>query len=218
MLNLETEKQIFSQGYNLLGSIDEAGRGPLAGPVVAAMVMVPPEFDIEKNSDLKQINDSKKLSFKKRDKLAVMIKETFSVGIGVCDNKIIDRINILQASFLAMKKAISDCNIKPDFIALDGKMKIPNLSCPQKNIIKGDSSVFSIAAASIIAKVVRDEIMQEFHEIYPDYCFDCHKGYGTKLHIEKIYKFGPCPIHRYSFKPIKNVGKFFPGHLTKTQK
>ncbi len=202
MLNLTTEKIIFNSGYNLVAGIDEAGRGPLAGPVVASCVLIDSSFKID-NELLKEVNDSKKLNNKKREELFdIICSEIENVGVGICDHKTIDRINILQATFLAMKKAISDLKKKPDFIVLDGGFPIPNFSYPQEAIKKGDSKVFSIAAASILAKVTRDRIMKKAHEEYPMYGFDKHKGYGTKLHVEQIKKHGPCPIHRKSFKPV----------------
>lgn len=204
MLDFSCEQDIFNQGYNFLGAIDEAGRGPLAGPVVAACVVVSPNFKL--NKGLKGVRDSKKLSERKREELFDVIYETFDeIGIGFCDHKTIDRINILQASFLAMKKAIGALKYKPDFVLLDGKFLIPNTVLKQRTIIKGDSLVFSIAAASIIAKVTRDRIMKKMHEQYPGYGFDQHKGYGTSMHLENLNKLGPCPIHRKSFRPVKKL-------------
>ncbi|MFH1744786.1 MAG: ribonuclease HII [bacterium] len=204
MPNLIEEKEIFSQGYKIVGSLDEAGRGPLAGPVVAACVVVVQDFCI--SDDLKMVRDSKKLSAKKREELYDLIFASFpEVGIGICDHETIDRINILQASFLAMKKAISSLKAKPDHLLVDGKFSIPNVSTAQTAIIRGDEIVFSISAASIIAKVVRDRIMRECHEKYPQYEFDKHKGYGTKIHLDNLKKYGPCEIHRKSFAPIKNL-------------
>jgi ribonuclease HII len=199
------EKDIFNRGFSLIGGIDEAGRGPLAGPVVAACVTIKSDQinDLEK---FRQINDSKKLTAKKREYLFNFIKENFfEVGVGISDHNTVDKINIFQATFLAMKKAIGVLNKKPDFILVDGKFAIPNLSIPQKAVIGGDSLVILIAAASIIAKVTRDKIMQEFHLNYGHYGFDKHKGYGTKQHMENIKTFGPCPIHRVSFEPIKSL-------------
>ncbi|MDD5071664.1 MAG: ribonuclease HII [Patescibacteria group bacterium] len=204
MLDLEQENRIFNQGYKLIASLDEAGRGPLAGPVVAACVALPSEFEIN-NEKLKLVADSKKLSASRREELFSVIGEEFtSVGIGICDNETIDKINIFQASFLAMKKALGALKEKPDFVLLDGGFEIPNYTGKQKNIVKGDSLIFSIAAASIIAKVTRDNLMKKFHEKYPQYGFDQHKGYGTKLHLYNLKKYGPCPIHRFSFGPVKN--------------
>ena len=205
MLDLREERNLFSQGHKLIAGLDEAGRGPLAGPVVAACVVLSPEFKID-SEELKLIKDSKKLTAGKREKLFEVIKEQFiEVGIGICDNKTIDKINIFQASFLAMKKALGDLRQKPDFVLLDGGFKIPNYSGEQKNIIKGDRLIFSIAAASIIAKVTRDRLMKKFHEQYPRYGFDRHKGYGTKMHLENLKKYGPCPIHRFSFGPVAKL-------------
>lgn len=203
MLNLETESKYFNLGYKFVGGVDEVGRGPLAGPVVAACVVIGPDFKID-SSDLEMINDSKKLSAKKREKLFGLIKEkAFAVEIGVVDNITIDKINILQASFLAMRRAIKKLKVEPDYILVDGNFKIPKLDKPQEAIIGGDGKVWIIAAASIIAKVSRDWLICEMAKKYPEYEFEKHKGYGTKLHLEKIKKFGPCPIHRMSFAPIR---------------
>lgn len=201
MLDLIEEQKLFDQGYKLVAGIDEAGRGPLAGPVVAACAVCSPNIN---NDKLKLIKDSKKLTAKTREALFEVIKQEFvEVGVGICDHQTIDRINILQATFLAMKKAIGALKQKPNFIILDGKFKIPNCSYNQKAIIKGDELILSIAAASIIAKVTRDRIMFKMHKLYPDYGFDQHKGYGTKLHLECLKKYGPCPIHRMSFRPCR---------------
>lgn len=207
MLNLETESKCFESGYRFIGGVDEAGRGPLAGPVVAACVVIGPDFKID-SADLELINDSKKLSAKKREKLFGLIKEkALAVEIGIVDNLIIDKINILQASFLAMRRAIRKLKIEPDYILVDGNFKIPKLEKPQEAIIGGDGKVWAIAAASIIAKVSRDWLMSELAKEYPEYEFEKHKGYGTKLHLEKITEFGPCPIHRMSFAPIRKEDK-----------
>lgn len=205
MHNLEEEQNIFSQGHNIIGAIDEAGRGPLAGPVVAACVLIKSDAVPHISDELSIINDSKKLSERKRKEACDIIKDNFDVGIGMCDHNTIDRINILQASFLAMKKAIGELKQKPDFVILDGKFPMPNISIKQKAIIGGDALVFSIAAASIIAKVARDNLMLKMHEIYPDYGFDKHKGYGTKLHMERLRQYGPSSIHRKSFAPVKRL-------------
>ncbi len=203
MLDFKIEKYLFSKGYKTIGSIDEAGRGPLAGPVVAACVVLKPDFKI-KNKKLKDVKDSKKLTAKKRNELFDIIHEEIEcIGVGICDNQTIDRINILQASFLAMKKALGSLKEKPHFTLVDGRFLIPNCSFEQKAIIKGDEKIFSIATASIIAKVTRDRIMEKYHEQYPQYNFNKHKGYGTKTHLEALEKFGPCPIHRFSFKRVK---------------
>ncbi|MFA5754040.1 MAG: ribonuclease HII [Patescibacteria group bacterium] len=203
MLDLKLEKQYFDLGYRLIGGVDEAGRGPLAGPVVAACVVIGPDFKIEPG-DLELVADSKKLTAKRREKLFKVIKEkALAVEIGVVSPQTIDKINILQASFLAMRRAIRGVKVNPEYILLDGAFKIPKMDKPQTAIIKGDGTVFCIAAASIIAKVSRDYLMAELDKKYPEYEFARHKGYGTKLHIEKITAHGPCPIHRFSFAPIR---------------
>ena len=202
MLDLETEKQIFASGYRLIGGIDEAGRGPLAGPVVAACVVIGPDFKID-DEDLKLVADSKKLSAKRREKLFGVIKnKALAVEIGVVNNKVIDRVNILQSAFLAMRQALERLSLQPDYVLVDGNLKIPQLKQEQSAIIDGDAKVFAIAAASIIAKVSRDWLMLEADKKYPEYEFARHKGYGTKRHLEKIKEFGPCPLHRLSFAPF----------------
>jgi ribonuclease HII len=203
MLDLKLEKQYFDLGYRFIGGVDEAGRGPLAGPVVAACVVIGPDFKIEPG-DLELVADSKKLTAKRREKLFKVIKEkALAVEIGVVSPQTIDKINILQASFLAMRRAIRGVKVNPEYILLDGAFKIPKMDKPQTAIIKGDGTVFCVAAASIIAKVSRDYLMAELDKKYPEYEFARHKGYGTKLHIEKIAAHGPCPIHRFSFAPIR---------------
>ncbi len=205
MLDFREEQNLFKAGYKFIGGIDEAGRGPLAGPVVAACVICDKDFKLN-NDKFNFIKDSKKLSAKRREEMFAIIQEEFcEVGIGTCSHATIDRINILQAAFLAMKKAIGALKQKPDFVMLDGRFLIPNISLGQKVIVRGDEIVFSIAAASIIAKVTRDRIMRKMHEQYPQYGFDQHKGYGTKLHLSRLIEYGPCPIHRKSFKPVKRL-------------
>ncbi len=185
------EKKYDSYGY--ICGIDEAGRGPLAGPVVAGAVILP------KDTSIMYINDSKKLSAKKRDELFDEINEkALAVGIGIVKNERIDEINILQATYEAMRAAISSLLIKPD-ILLNDAVTIPGVDMPQVPIIKGDAKSQSIAAASIIAKVTRDRLMEAYAEIYPEYGFEGHKGYGSAAHIEAIKKYGPCPIHRRTF-------------------
>lgn len=207
MFNLKQEKELFAQDYKIIAGVDEAGRGPLAGPVVAACVLIDNNFTID-SEELKLINDSKKLSAKKRELLFTIIKEkALAVEIGVINNKAIDRINILQATFMAMKSAIKKTEHAIDFVLVDGSMKIPGLKEKQKAIINGDGEVFVIAAASIIAKVSRDWLMLEADKKYPQYEFIKHKGYGTKLHLSKIAEFGPCPIHRLSFAPFTKKEK-----------
>jgi ribonuclease HII len=207
MLDLQNEKEIFDQGYKLIAGVDEAGRGPLAGPVVAACVVIDSDFQIN-TKELELVADSKKLSAKKREQLFKVIKEkALSVEISVVSHETIDKINILQASLFAMKKAVEACKVQPEFVLIDGNQKIPGLLKKQKTIISGDAKVFCIAAASIIAKVSRDFLMCEEDKKYPEYQFAKHKGYGTKLHLEMLNQYGPCPIHRQSFAPVKNLIK-----------
>lgn len=202
MLNFSTEEKFFGEGWSLLGAIDEAGRGPLAGPVVAAVVLLKPDFIFDQEK-FKLIRDSKKLSESRREEAYALIMAEFpEIGVGWCDHETIDRINILQATFLAMKKALGALKTTPEFVIVDGQFKIPNISQNQAAIINGDATVFSIAAASIVAKVTRDRMMRKFHDTYPEYEFAQHKGYGTKLHLEKIKQHGPSPIHRLSFAPL----------------
>lgn len=203
MINGKYEKKIFNQGIDRLGAIDEAGRGPLAGPVVAACVLMKNNFDWS-NVELSLINDSKKISEKKREKVFEIVIKLFDYGVGIVDNNEIDRLNILQATFLAMKRAISNLRIKPLYILVDGSSFIPNISIKQDAIKKGDSKILSIAAASIIAKVSRDKIMKDYSKKYPEYFFEKHKGYGTKIHLESLKKYGITSIHRKSFAPVRD--------------
>jgi len=283
--NFELEKELYGRGYDFVIGVDEAGRGPLAGPVVAVAAAVrnlefrisnfesssndkilngdknngknkkknllkdlklknskfPPEADQfrtgNQNSKFKiqnwdLIRDSKTLSEKQREEIYGFIMENFFVGTGICDHKTIDRMNVLQASFLAMKAALASLKSKIKnqneklqiknqnfgaknitrntkcIILIDGDKKIPNFSEEQMAVPRGDEKIKSISAASIIAKVTRDRIMLEAHKKYSQYGFDRHKGYGTKLHMEALRKFGPCEIHRRSFKPIKSLCLF----------
>jgi len=190
---LEYEQKYWNNGIQYIAGVDEAGRGPLAGPVVASAVIFAPDVLIE------GVNDSKKLTEKKRETLFHLIHEkALAVGIGIVGHEVIDRINILQASFLAMNKAIELLKIKPQQLLVDGNF-FRHERFPVENIIKGDALSHSIAAASIIAKVTRDSLMKDLHEQYPEYDFAKHKGYGTKAHIEAIRKHGYSPIHRRSF-------------------
>jgi ribonuclease HII len=203
--HLEKEQFYWEQGLQFVVGIDEAGRGPLAGPVVAGAVIVQPHIieEVRDVSEFKLVRDSKTLSARQREKAYDFVTQYFEWGVGICDEKMIDRINILQASFLAMKKAISDIKSKtknsPDIVLIDGRSPIPNISICQESIVSGDKYIFSISAASIVAKVTRDRIMLEYSETYPQYDFSKHKGYGTKLHFEMIEKHGMCDIHRKSF-------------------
>lgn len=190
------EKSLNKSGYRSIAGVDEAGRGPLAGPVVAGAVILK-DFNFKE-----RIDDSKKLSAPLREKACREIFKKAFVGIGIVDEKAIDRINIYQATKKAMQIAIANLEIPPDYVIVDGKMKIMT-KCPLKCIVGGDSKSFSIAAASIVAKVTRDKIMTEYDKTYPQYGFARHKGYGTKAHMAAIEKHGPSPIHRRSFRPIK---------------
>lgn len=188
------DKEFFEKGVKYIAGIDEAGRGPLAGPVVVACVILP------ENSMIEGVNDSKKVSESKREKLYDLItQEAISYGIGIIYQEEIDEINILQATKKAVTEAIKQMKTKPNIIMVDALNGIDTMGIPYKSIIKGDAKCYSIAAASIIAKVTRDRIMREWDKVYPEYGFASHKGYGTAKHIAAIKEFGPCPIHRRSF-------------------
>jgi ribonuclease HII len=194
------EKIAYQEGYQFIAGIDEAGRGPLAGPVVAAAVMFPRGYV---NAE---INDSKQLSAHKREELYGIIKsDAVAIGRGVVDADIIDRLNILRATLRAMREAVLELSTSPDFLLIDGLQCIPLLT-PQKPLVKGDSRSVSIAAASIIAKVSRDRIMEMYHRQFPQYNFRKNKGYGTKEHCGAIQQFGMCKIHRKSFH-VKNLNQ-----------
>jgi len=191
----EMEKRIWANGRTPAG-VDEAGRGPLAGPVVAAAVILPESFTIV------GLDDSKKLTHLQRVRiLDLIITYAVDLAVGIVDHEAIDSINILRASLRAMEIAVNNLVRKPDFLLIDGNQRT-SLLIPQETVIKGDSRCCSIAAASIVAKVRRDEIMDEYHELYPEYNFRSHKGYPTKEHLEAIRKHGPCPIHRRSFRGV----------------
>ena len=190
---LEIENNLYNQGYKYICGVDEAGRGPLCGPVVAAAVILPKDICIE------GVNDSKKLSEKKREKLYdEIMARALAVGIGISDVDVIEKVNILNATKLAMIQAINDLQITPDYVIVDGNQKI-DITIPLDTVIKGDSKSESIACASIIAKVTRDRMLLKYDKEYPEYGFSKHKGYGTKLHIEAIKEYGITPIHRPSF-------------------
>ena len=193
MVDYSIENEYREKGFNIICGVDEAGRGPLAGPVYAAAVILPSGCVIE------GLNDSKKLTEKKREKLFDEIKEkALAYGIASADEKEIDEINILNATFLAMKRAIDSLSVKPDLALIDGNQK-PHTDIEEVTVIKGDAKSMSIAAASVLAKVSRDRFMLETAEKYPQYEFARHKGYGTKLHYEKIAQYGVCDIHRRTF-------------------
>ena len=235
--NLSEEKKLWKKGYKRVACLDESGRGPLAGPVIAAAVLINPKFKTLnskqfQNSKFKyskrfgiwdfghlnlfmisdlgfrisRLRDSKKLSPKQREELYKLITKSPAIewGIGRVSEKVIDRINILEATKLAMKRALEKLEEKPDFLILDGNFKI-NLNIPQKSIVKADEKVFSCVAASIIAKVTRDKIMRRYQKKYPQYGFEKHKGYPTKLHRRRLRRYGLCKIHRKTFKPVTNL-------------
>jgi ribonuclease HII len=205
------EEQTHSRGFKCVAGLDEVGRGPLAGPVVAAAVVLPRGFS---HPDIK---DSKLLSSNQREKLVPIIKQSaVAWGLGVVEVEEIDRINILEASLLAMGKALRALRVRPDCLLIDGKQSIPShffraktisakIRLQQRTVIKGDQLCFSIAAASILAKVARDAIMVQLDKSYPEYGFARHKGYACIAHLEALRRFGPSPIHRRSFKPVRDV-------------
>ena len=196
----EYEQSIRSNGFQQIVGVDEVGRGPLAGPVVAAAVSIP------ENCHIAGLNDSKKLSPEKRNRIYSELTNTAGIQIGVSEITctIIDQINILKATHLAMRSALLKIDSEFDLVLVDG-LPVPNLPSPSQNIIKGDSKCASIAAASIIAKVHRDKIMVEYDKEFPVYGFRKHKGYGTKAHLISLSAHGPCPIHRMSFAPISRI-------------
>ena len=195
-VTLEIEQELWAQGAGSIAGVDEAGRGPLAGPVVAASVIFP------RNVMIEGVNDSKKLSEGRREKLYDAIRaQAVAVGVGIVSHEVIDRINIFQATILAMHKAIEDMKGKPDFVIVDGN-SFRHETLRFQNIIGGDAKSFTIAAASIIAKVTRDRMMRDFDRRYPNYGFAQHKGYGTRRHLDAIREFGLCEIHRKTFHSI----------------
>ncbi len=197
MLDYSYETNAHNEGYLVVCGVDEAGRGPLAGPVFAGAVILPENYTHE------ILNDSKKLSEKKRDLVYDdIIRDAVSWSVGIATEQEIDDINILNATFLAMKRAVDGLNIKPDLAYIDGN-RYANTGVKEITIVKGDSKCMSVAAASIIAKVSRDRFMQEVDKQYPQYQFSKHKGYGTKLHYEMIEQFGVSPVHRKTF--LKNI-------------
>lgn len=198
MPDYEIEKAAVNSGFSCICGVDEAGRGPLAGPVCAAAVILPEGAVIE------GLDDSKKLTEKKREKLYDIIKETavaYSVAYGTLEE--IETVNILEATYLAMNRAIEGLSVKPDFALIDGNRVPRGIKIPCETIVKGDSKSMSVAAASVLAKVTRDRLMLEYDKKYPEYNFKKHKGYGTKEHTELIKQYGPCEIHRLSF--LKNI-------------
>lgn len=195
---LRYEKKLYQAGYQAIAGVDEVGRGPLAGPVVAAAVILPPGCKI------KGLNDSKKIPKKKhQDIYQAVMDKALAVGIGLMDSEIIDQVNIYEATKLAMKKALSKLSLKPDYLLIDA-MKL-DVDIPQESIIKGDANSLSIAAASIVAKVTRDKLMADYDKEFPGYDFAKNAGYGTKNHLQGLDRHGVTPIHRKTFEPIKSM-------------
>lgn len=196
---LEYENELYEEGITLIAGVDEVGRGPLVGPVVVAAVILPKGYYNE------YIKDSKKLSEKKRNELFdIIMRDAISVSIGIKDNKVIDKENIYQATKLAMYDAINNLKVTPEYILIDA-MKLEDLSIPSKSIIKGDAKSESIAAASIIAKVTRDNLMYELDKKFPEYGFKNHKGYPTKAHLDAIKKYGILDNYRFTFGPVRDL-------------
>lgn len=210
--SLSEEKKLWKKGFKKVVCLDEAGRGSLIGPVVAAVVSIIANCKLQ----IKNLKDSKKISAKKREEIVKMIKKDPNIkwGIGKVSERVIDKINILEATKLAMKRALKNCKLqvangkfkKNIFLLIDGNFSL-DLPVPQKSIVKGDEKVFSCALASILAKVYRDKIMLNYHKKYPKYRFDLHKGYPTRMHLKLLRKYGPCKIHRKSFSPVKELVK-----------
>ncbi len=195
---LEYENNLYNEGITLIAGVDEVGRGPLIGPVVACACILPVNFYH------KDIKDSKKLSEKKREEMYKIIKENaISIGLGIVSEKVIDEVNIYEATKIAMKEAIKNLNITPEHVLIDA-MKL-ELNIPSTSIIKGDAKSESIAAASIIAKVTRDHMLDEMDKEYPMYDLKNNKGYGTKKHLEALQTYGPCKYHRVSYSPVRNA-------------
>jgi len=194
------EENLSAKGFDAVCGVDECGRGPLAGPVVAAALIWPCGIGLE------GLDDSKKLTPRKRERLFEQIVDLGLIcAVGIVDHESIDRINILRASLAAMRKAVMDLRQAPDFVLVDGNYTIPNVTQPQLAIVGGDRRCQSIAAASIVAKVTRDRIMDRFEALYPSYSFATHKGYPTPAHLRELREHGPCEIHRRSFKPIAEL-------------
>lgn len=196
--NFNHERELARRGYQVVAGVDEAGRGAWAGPVVAAAVVLPADFSV------RGIADSKKVTAIKRAELYQELIHKADWGVGVVDNAVIDQINILGATRVAMRRALSQLKKPPDFVLLDA-VRIDDLPCRQRAVIRGDYKVMSIAAASIIAKVTRDRLLTDLHQKLPNYRFDLHKGYGTKGHQKMIKKYGVSAVHRKTYKPLVNI-------------
>jgi ribonuclease HII len=196
---LQVEREYWSRGVTRIGGVDEVGVGPLAGPLVAAAVILPPEVP------LRGIDDSKRLSSKQRDRLAQEIEScALACGIGVVEVEEVDRLNVFWASVEAMRRAVGNLAVDPEQLLVDARW-IPDVAVPQQAIVGGDRRSYSIAAASIVAKVARDRMMCDFDRVYPEYGFARHMGYGTRFHLDALARFGPSPIHRQSFVPVRQA-------------
>ncbi|MGE5575972.1 MAG: ribonuclease HII [Syntrophothermus sp.] len=203
---LALELASFKEGHRLICGVDEAGRGPLAGPVVAAAVILPSDYEL-----IDGVDDSKKLTPARREELYQLICRKYDYGIGVVSAEIIDQINILQATFLAMRKALSRLKSRPDVVLVDGNHPIPGCNFKQQAVVDGDALSYTIAAASVVAKVFRDRLMDKYDQLYPEYGFARHKGYGTPEHLAALARYGPSSLHRYSYRPISEVAGFLGG-------
>lgn len=196
----DIEDKLREKSYTAICGVDEAGRGPLAGPVVAGAVILP------RGIELDGVNDSKQLSAEARERIyEEILRLEIPCAVGIIDHEVIDRVNILQASLLAMRKAIGGLTTRPDFILVDGTYTVPNVTQPQYAIVDGDARCRAIAAASIVAKVTRDRIMDKYQTLYPDFSFSAHKGYATRAHLAELKKHGPCDIHRRTFRPVAEI-------------
>ncbi len=204
---LTFEREYWAQGIRLVAGVDEAGRGPLAGPVVAAAVVLDPDWALdEEDASLSGLTDSKQLSESSRVAFAALLRSSphVRIGLGVAESAVIDRINILRATHQAMAQAVSQLDPLPDLVLVDG-LPVSGLPCPSRAIVRGDTLSLSIAAASVMAKVVRDARMRELDDAYPAYGFRAHKGYGTEAHLRALYEHGPCPEHRRTFAPVREA-------------
>ncbi len=205
MADLSFEQPLATQGYRHIAGLDEAGRGALAGPVSAAAVVLPLE-DTSALEKLSVVNDSKKISAKKRDEFDLLVREyAFAFGVSLVPAAVVDRDGIISATKQAMRESLAQLSVPADYLLIDGRIRLASLPTPQQSIVRGDSKSLSIACASILAKVARDRWMLAQHDRYPEYAFAQHKGYGTAQHVQAITEHGPCEIHRMSFAPMRDT-------------